>query len=60
MSDSDALDETERESRQTATYLADHLVDHPEDLTIASLRLQVAVLQEKFQTLSTEVHQRWT
>ena len=59
MPDSDSFDETERESRQTATRLADHLVDHPGDLEIVALALHVAVLEEQIKLLTTEVHQHW-
>ena len=52
-------DPPERESRQTATRLADHLIDHPEDFDLALLIAQVAVIQEQIKTLTTEVHQHW-
>lgn len=43
---------------QTATRLADHLIDHPEDLELAALRLQVADLTDQLRHLAAEVHQR--
>lgn len=45
--------------RQVATRIADHLVDHPEDYEVASLRLQMAAMQEQIDYLTAEVHQHW-
>lgn len=45
--------------RQTATRMAEHVAERPEDLELASLRLRLADLQEQLETLTTEVHQHW-
>ena len=52
-------DEPERPSRRLASEIADHLVNHPEDLEEASLLLRMAVLEEQMKILTTELHQHW-
>lgn len=44
---------------QIATRMADHLVEHPEDLEVAVLRIQIAEMKEQLDELTTEVHQHW-
>ena len=52
-------DEPERDSRRLASEIADHIVNHPEDLEEASLLLRMAVLEEQMKMLTVEVHQHW-
>ena len=47
-------DEPERPSRRLASEIADHLIEHPEDLEEASLLLRMAVLEEQMKALTVE------
>lgn len=52
-------DEPERPSRRLASEIADHLIEHPEDLQEASLLLRMAVIEEQMRELAREVHRHW-
>lgn len=52
-------DEPERPSRRLASEIADHLIEHPEDLQEASLLLRMAVIEEQMRELSRELHRHW-
>lgn len=40
------------------TQLAEHVLDHPADVSLAALMLHVATLADELHRLAAEVHQR--